>query len=61
MVESSDAGEVQGRFFNNHMVIWLWGEVVFAWLSRRVQAKSRGGLFLIIRSFGFKVKSYLHG
>ena len=44
MVESSDAGEVQGRFFM--IIIWPFGfqgEVVFAWLSRRMQVKSRGG------------------
>ena len=44
MVESLDAGAVQGRFSYNHMVIWFRGEVVFAWLSRWMQVKSRGGV-----------------
>ena len=52
MVESSDAGEVQGRIFKNHMVIWFQGEVVFAWSNRRVQGKARGG---VLKSYGHLV------
>ena len=29
--------------------------------SLGMQVKSRGGVFIIIWSFGFRVKSYLHG
>ena len=61
MVEQSAAGEVAGRFFNNHMVIWFQGELVFAWLSSRMQVKSRRGFFIIIWSFGSKVNSCLRG
>ena len=61
MVASSDAGEVREQVFYNRMVIWFEGEVVFAWLSRRMQVKSGGGSFIVMWSFGFKVKSYLHG
>ena len=43
MVESSDVGEVQGRFFYNHMVIGFQGEIVFAWLSHWMQVESSGG------------------
>ena len=45
--------------FYNHTVIWFEGAVVFAGLSRRMQVKSRVNVFIIIWSFGFKVKSYL--
>ena len=34
------------------MVIWFQGEVVFAWLSRRMQVMSRGGL---LQSYGHLV------
>ena len=62
MVDSSDAGEVLGSLFLfNHMVIWFQGEVVFAWLSRQMQVKCGGRFDIFIWSFGFKVKSYLHG
>ena len=44
MVESSDAGEVWGRVFYNHPVIWFYGDVVFAWLGRRMQVQF-GGVF----------------
>ena len=49
MAESSDAGEVRGRFLYNHMV------------ESSDAGEVRGRFFKIIWSFGFKVKSYLHG
>ena len=61
MVESSDVGEVQVSFFYNHMVIWFQGEVVFAWLSRRMQVKFWGFFFIIIWSFGLKVNPKFQG
>ena len=55
MAESSDAGEVQNIFFDNHIALWFKGELVFAWLDRWMQVKFGGSLF------AFQVKSYLHG
>ena len=52
MVESSDTGEVQGKLF---IIIWPFGfqgEAVFAWLSRRMQVKSRGDF---LESYGHSV------
>ena len=61
MVESSGSGEVHGRCFNNHMVIWFQGDLVLAWLSHRVQMKSKEGVLIIIWSFGPEVNSCLRG
>ena len=41
MVGSSCVGEVRERLFYNLMVLSCYGGVVFAWLSRRMQVKSR--------------------
>ena len=61
MIESSGSGEVHGRAFKHHVVIWFQGDLVLAWLSRRVQVKSKGGVLIIIWSFGSEVNSCLRG
>ena len=48
MVELSGAGEVAGKSFYNHMVTRFQGELVVAWLSGRMQVKSREGCLIII-------------
>ena len=60
MVESTEAGEIDGISFNDHRVIWFQGKVVFALSSQQKQVKSRGDVLIIIWSFGSKVNSYLH-
>ena len=51
MVESLDAGEVQGRFFYSLICVVQSLDAGEVW----------GRFYIIIWSLCFKVKSYLHG
>ena len=60
MVESWDAGEVQRGFLYSYGYLILRGSR-FCMVESSDEGEVRGRFFIIIWSFGWKVKAYLHG